>query len=276
MITPNTEIAAASARTTARREIKHPPTLRYVFVTGMGRSGTTWFAHLLDGIPGVKAYHEHIGDKWFTVLSRYIESDHHSVPYLERSRTALESSHQAGTTFVDVNNNLRYSVPALKKVFEGCTIFHLVRDPRAVVPSLYLRRGDSVAHSFPTAAEDIQWLLDADKFEQVCWTWADTTKLLMEQGTELLQFERLLTDYDYLAERFLEPTGLALSRDEWTAKKDTRVNETRSKLFRYAYAKLRNKNFVEDQLPRYQQWSDSQKRTFDKICGDVRRQVGYD
>jgi hypothetical protein len=249
--------------------------MHYVFVTGMGRSGTTWFTHLLHGIPGVEAHHEYIGDKWFTVLSRYVASDIHTVPYLERSKAALESSFRNGMTFVDVNNNLRHSVPALKQVFDGCTVYHLVRDPRAVIPSLYLRRGESVAHCLPVAAEDFQWLLEADKFEQTCWTWTDTTKRLLEEGTELVQFERLISDYDYVKKRVLDPLALDMSKAEWQVKKDTRVNETRSKLFRQLYAKFSNRNFVEDQLPPYPQWPDSQKRTFEQICGEVRRQVGY-
>ncbi len=250
--------------------------MRYVFVTGMGRSGTTFLAHLLRDIPGVEAHHEYIGDKGFPVLSRYVQSDAYAVPYLERSKAALDSSLRAGTTFVDVNSYLRHSVPALKRVFDGCTVYHQVRDPRAVIPSIYLRRGDSLVHALPATAEDIQWLLDADKFEQVCWTWADTTRRLLKQDTELLQFERLISDYDYLKRRLLTPMNLNLSKADWLAKKDVRVNKTRSRLFRYLYAKLKNKNFIKDQLPPYSEWPDSRKRIFERVCGEVRHQVGYD
>ncbi len=249
--------------------------MRYIFVTGMGRSGTTWFTNLLHGIPGVKAHHEYIDDKWLTVVSRYVCHDNYTIPFLERSKAAIESSHPADATFIDVNNYLRYSVPALRKVFEGCAVFHLVRDPRTAIPSLYLRRGESAAFSLPITAEDGRWLLDADKFERTCWTWVDTTKRLIEDGTELLLFERLLSDYDYLETRFLGPMGLKLSKDEWQAKKEVRVNRTRSKLIRYLHAKLNHKNYVADQLPPYSKWPDARKQAFERICGEIRRQVGY-
>ncbi len=250
--------------------------MRYVFVTGMGRSGTTFLSHLLHGIPGVEAHHEYVGDKWFPVLGRYVCSESYAVPYLQRCKAALDDSLSADKTFVDVNSYLRYSVPALKQVFDGCVVYHLVRDPQRVVPSLYVRRGESIAHSMPVEDDDIRWLLDADKFEQVCWTWADTTRRLLNQDTRLLQFERLISDYDYLDERLLGPLNLSLSKADWLAKKDTRVNKTRSKLFRYLYAKLKNKNFVEDSLPPYPEWSDAQKQRFEQICGQMRHRVGYD
>ena len=250
--------------------------MRYVFVTGLGRSGTTWLTRLLQDIPSVETHHEYIGDKWFTVLSRYLPPDHHTAPFLERKKEEIDRSLQNGKTFIDVNNYLRYAVPTLREVFEGCAVYHLVRDPRTCVPSLYLRRGESVAHTLPVEATDIEWLLDADMFEQVCWTWTDSAQRLIEQGTELLLFERLLCDYDYLRRRLLAPLGLRLSESEWRAKKDVRVNQTRSKLIRYLYAEFKDKQFVGDKLPPYKKWSTERKQTLERICGELRRQIGYD
>ena len=53
-------------------------------------------------------------------------------------------------------------------------------------------------------------------------------------------------------------------------------NKTKSKIYRYLYAKVKGKQFVEERLPRYDNWSEEYKTIFMDICGDTMLKLGYE
>jgi len=246
-----------------------------VFITGMGRSGTRFLAHLLGRVPGVTARHEAIGDQEFQLLSWYLDRGVYAEPYLERARARLEAR-ESGGLFVDVNSYLRNAVPAVRDVFAPRHVFHLVRDGRDVVRSIFARRSEKHTHRLPRTRAGVERWLDSDRFTQICINWASAVNQLLELDVPLLRFEDLLTDYDYLDRSLLRPCGFALPRDVWSAQVGQRVNRTRSKAYRWLYAKWKGKTFVPDELPHHSAWPDRYRRVFWEVCGDAMTRAGYE
>lgn len=148
--------------------------MRYIFVTGMGRSGTTTFAKLLTAITSAEVRHEYIGNREFWLLSWYLSGEVYSKPFLQREKRKIDSMFSK-PVFIDVNGYLQCSTTEIEKVFRNVRIFHLVRDGRDVVRSLYLRRSENRIHLIPKNREEISKWMDADRFCQICWNWNSTT-----------------------------------------------------------------------------------------------------
>lgn len=248
-------------------------TKRYVFITGLGRSGTTFLTNLLSGHPGIFSGHEYIGDREFWLLSWYLGSEY-SEEYLKRVKQSIEHKHSENT-FIDVNGRLQNCVPELKHVFNNPTVLHLVRDPRKVVRSLYIRRNDKNIHLLPKDRHEISRWLDEDKFYQVCWNWARTTQHLLDQKLPVLLFEKLTGDFGYCKTQLLDVAGITMDEPEWQRRSAIRINKTYPKWYRYLYAKAKGKTFVEDELPEFEYWTPVQKNVFFEVCGPIMDLVGY-
>lgn len=256
------------------------PAMKYMFITGMGRSGTGFTSRLLSSIPSATVRHEYIPHQRGVtsreyVLASWFLGSEYAVPYLRRKREEIERAFST-SWFVDVDAGLRHSVPALREVFPEAVILHQVRDPRDAVRSIFTRRVDSQVHQVPRSRSEVErWLL-ADKFERVCKDWASTTEQLLNEGLPLLQLERLTEDFDYVQERMSRPYGLPVTESSWDAIRHRKVNSTKSKFLRYAYAKLKGKQYVTDQLPTFQNWTAAQKDMLIEICGPIARECGYE
>lgn len=247
--------------------------MEYVFATGMSRSGTMLLAGLLSGVEGASAHHERCTarDVPFAAMSWYL-GDSFAVPYLQRAREDIEREHDA-PFFVDVSSSLQRAVGALRKVFDPREVFHLVRDPREVVRSRYARHTDKSLLLAPK--ENIDAWIDSDKFTRLCREWADTTAILVAEGTRLVRFEELIGSYEYFRGQVLAPLGWELSEEKWRSHTSERVNHTRSSLRRYVWAALKGREHIQA-LPAYGQWSAQQKETLREVCGEQMELVGYE
>lgn len=248
--------------------------MNYAFVTGMGRSGTKFLAELFKEISNVHAQHEYIGDREFWLLSWYLSTDQYVNPYLIREKKAIEKIYKDGL-FIDVNGKLQNCVPELENIFNPRKIFHFVRDPRAVVRSLYARRDEKNIHLIPKTKVEIEKWLDSDKFYKICWNWKTTTEKLLSENTTLIRFEDISSDYDNFNKKILEPLQLTIAENQWRNIVKKKVNETKSKFYRRIYAGIRGKTFIEDELPIFDEWSDLHKNKFFEVCGETMRKCGY-
>ena len=250
--------------------------MKYFFITGMGRSGTKFLSTLLNQASEVQVEHEFIGNREFAILSNYLDSNNYTIPYLNRFKNRIIKEVEEGKhTFIDVNGGLRNCVLELKMVFRSEKIFHLVRNPKKVVRSYYLRRNENSVHQIPKNKEDNEWWLDADKFSRICWNWNNTTQNLLAQNTHLIRFEDLIANYNYLYDNILKPCQIDINESKWKEMRSIRVNKTKSRFKRFLYAKFKGKEYVEDSLPQYENWSIEYKDVFEKICGDTMRELGY-
>lgn len=245
---------------------------KYAFVTGMGRSGTKFLASFLGIDPKVYSIHEYIGNREYKMLSWYL-GDEYSKVLLKKAKTKIDSKTNKDV-FIDVNAYLSDSTASLKEIFEDSKIFHLVRNPKKVVPSLMIRRDNIKIHKIPKTQNEIEAWVNMTKLEQVCVNWVQTTEDLLKSDTELLLFESLISDYGYLSEKVLSPLNLNISNDQYNNFKKRKINKTRGSLYRYLYAKYKGKGRINKSIT-FEDFDKKQHELFYKICGPTMQKLGY-
>ncbi|MBL7930192.1 MAG: hypothetical protein JNL47_12065 [Bacteroidia bacterium] len=248
--------------------------MQYAFITGMGRSGTKLLTRLLACDKGIVSEHEYIGNRQFWLLSWYLTESDYTIPFLTREKAKIENSFDK-RMFIDISGYLQNAVPALKKVFNSDKIFHLVRDPRKTIPSLYTRRIDTDLHLLPKQKHEIEKWLDGNKLYQICWNWNKTTSVLLEQPVQLIRFEDILSDYQSFRTLLIEPLKIEITEEDWKKTKSEKINRTRSPVYRWLYARWKGKPYVEESLPSFEQWSGSDQQMLLDICGETMQRCGY-
>jgi hypothetical protein len=238
----------------------------------MGRSGTKFLSSLLELDANISVGHETIGNREYWLLSWYL-GETYQIPFLKNEKSKFEKSKTASIV-VDVNSYLQNSAETLVKVFDKSEVFHLVRDPRKVVPSIYTRRDDSRIHKIPKTAIEIEQWIKMNKLQQVCYNWTQTTNSLIDSGLKIIKFEEMTSDYAYLKAHVLEPIGANISLEQFENFKKVKVNRTRSKLYRYFYAKYKGKSFINKQA-NFDDFSREQKEMFFDICGSTMAKLNY-
>ncbi len=245
--------------------------MKYVFITGMGRSGTAFTANLLKQDPSIFVAHEFIGHREYHLLSWYLGRIY-SVPFLKKVKEKIKQTSNK-RYFVDVNGYLSDSSDSLKEVFEGAMVYHLVRNPRDVVRSLLIRRDDSRIHKLPKAESEINEWLCMSKLEQICINWVQTTEDLLNSNAEVLKFEELISSFEYLESKILSPLQINISKDQYELVKSKKTNKTRSIFYRFLYAKLKGKTF--NPVSSSYQLSEHEQATLLKICGSTMKKLDY-
>jgi hypothetical protein len=248
--------------------------MRTAFFTGMGRSGTKLLTSLLNCAPEVDCRHEFTGNREFWTLSYYMNPEVYTIPRLEQEKIRILNSAKSDL-FIDVNGYLHHCTPQLYEIFNPTIIFHLVRDPRFVIPSIYTRRNEKDIHIIPKSKPEVERWFAEDKFYQVCWNWNEATSKLLALNWPLVQLEQILTDYSYFKEKILIPLGISVSRNEWEKTCRKKVNRTMPAFYRRLYSFLKSKPYVEDSIPAFSSWSNRQKQVFYDVCGDTMKQCGY-
>jgi hypothetical protein len=246
--------------------------MTYAFVTGMGRSGTKFLGSLLALDPNVFSAHEYIGNREYWLVSWYLGSDYSKV-ILEKAKHEIEAEIKT-QTFIDVNGYLSDSVESLNTVFNDAMVFHLVRDPKKVVPSLMIRRDDRGIHKIPKKHNEIKAWTTMSKLEQVCTNWVQTTEDLLSTNAELLLFERVVKEYDYVSDKLFTPLKIDISKAQYEDYKSKKVNKTRGWLYRYLYAKYKGKQHVGKAIT-FEDFDDKQRELFYTICGPTMNKLGY-
>ena len=246
--------------------------MKYVFITGMGRSGTKFLCSLLKLDTKIKVFHEEIGNREYWLLSWYLGESYQNI-FLNNAKENFEQLKETSIV-VDVNSYLQNSAVTLEKVFINNEIFHLVRDPRKVIPSVFTRRDDYRVHKIPKNSEDISMWLQMNKLQQVCYNWVQTTNSLMETNAKLIKFEDITSNYNYLKENVLNPIGANISYEQFENFRKIKINRTRGWFYRYLYAMYKRKTFV-NEFANFEDFSDEQKEIFFDICGPTMIKLGY-
>lgn len=251
------ELERAAAATIARRT-------KGTFVTGMGRSGTVLLSKLAALDPSALALHEPIAAdmKWFG------ESGPDAAAYFDYERTTLLMRVYVRSVLaaprrhrlVEVNSALRFAVPQIRMAFPKATVLHLVRDPVAVVASLWHRQhyqeGASGHHVLEPSDEATRAVWPAmSRFEKLCWLWATPVRQLLAQGIPLVRLEDVVACYPDARHQFLDPAGLRVSEEDWRRVVKVVENPTQGR--------------DEAGVP----WDQG---AFERHCGELRVALGYD
>jgi hypothetical protein len=237
------------------------------FVLGIGRSGTTFLADLLDRVEKASVQHEPL-DRDFRAHQEAFRDPERAFDYVDRFRApdiCLRAQAEDAEVYGEVNSVLRRHAEALQAAFPEAGFLHLVRDGRDVVRSMYSatamlegdpntqdiypREGDPYADEWPQMS----------RFERVCWYWRVENRYLRQYIDAFVRFEDVLASHEGFREGLLEPLGLELPEPVWAEAVDRPKNPTR-----------------DYDLPAWPDWNEERKQAFAEICGEEMRAFGYD
>ncbi len=237
------------------------------FVLGVGRSGTKFFANLLNEDDKAIVFHEAVSEdgklsqlciKNPGVGDKYIKNFRKKLIYERLKNKEFE-------VYGEVNGRLRYMYDGLSKEFTSAKFVHLVRDGRDVVSSLmnrshYKDKGHSSFKFYPRKDEEYysEWR-DLGRFEKVCWFWMHGNKYLRSKiGGESVKFEKLISDYDYFRVNLLEKIDVGIPESNWRKAINIPINVSK----KYSF-------------PKWTEWSDELMKKFNRICGHEMKKLGY-
>ena len=88
--------------------------------------------------------------------------------------------------------------------------------------------------------------------------WQADNRFIRQNTGFTVQFERLVTDYEYFRSQLIERLGLSIDEGAWQGRTARVTNPTP----RHKY-------------PPYDEWPAHDKATFDRICGEEMEACGY-
>ena len=236
------------------------------FMLGFGRSGTAFLAHLLNQPPAVQVFHEPVLEDFYAHLRA-----HYSLPaavaYIggfRKKEIYMRMRHATPAIYGEVNGLLRCHAQAIQKVFPQAVVLHLVRDGRDVVRSTMPRRTMTLRNPFSMMIHPMEsdpwrerWS-KMDRFARICWFWQEENARLRKAIRNTVQFEKLLSSFDYFHDCVLQPCHITMQKAVWEESIRNPLNVT-----------------AKHQMPKWQDWSPEQKKTFLDICGEEMAACGY-
>ncbi len=243
---------------------------RLFFLLGSGRCGTLFVSTLLNLDPGAVVRHEPRGHPDLDSRPRSRRDADFAYFYIQHYRKYViyRDIVDTGTgLYGEVSSPLRALGGALARSFPHARMMILARDGRDTVRSALNRqagRGFKAMHDpvrpLPGDAFAGRWT-SMTPFQKICWWWMDAYRTLLNDlpGAPVIHFEKTLRDYDYLKGNVLDPIGLSISREQWTAHK-ARKSENSAETYR---------------VPHWREWSEADKAFFDEVCGEMMERLGY-
>jgi hypothetical protein len=239
----------------------------FFFILGMGRSGTTFLASFLNRAKGAYVFHEPAFED-FNAHVKAFYSPEAAEKYIQKFRKKeiyLRMHHINAGIYGEVNSSLRRHAGAIKNAFPRATVLHLVRDGRDVVRSLMSRRMMTPKDPFsirihPTKSDawSERWRA-MDRFSRICWYWQVENSYLRATIPKMVQFEKILSNYEYFRNEILELCHIHVEKTDW----ENAVVSPRNTTSRFG-------------MPRWDKWTPDQKKIFTNICGDEMAKCGYE
>jgi len=241
------------------------------FILGSGRSGTQLLSGLLNSSNSALVLHEPqlFEDRLTRNASR--ENMSSSLDYISTFRKlSIYNSiiRSKKSVYGEVTGTLRYHILAIKEVFPSAQLFILARDGRDVVRSImgynfYTSNSDIDGDTSPLPGSELNtnWI-NMSRFQKICWLWADSYKVLLDNiNTEkIIHFEKIINDYEYFNNTILAKLDITVDKKTWNNFVEKKSNNA-SKTYSY---------------PQWKEWSQEDRNSFDSICGDIMKKIGYD
>ena len=240
---------------------------KFFFILGFGRSGTAFMANLLNKSVNAYVFHEPVLEDFYAHLRAHYNSKAAEEYMLgfRRKEICVRIIKATPGVYGEVNGNLRCHVEAIKKAFPQATLIHLVRDGRDVVRSAMSRRTMTLKNPFsmrihPTKQDPwrTRWN-EMDRFSRICWFWQEENSRLRSTIGKTVQFEKILSSYEYFDHEILQPCQIQIDKTEWESAISSPRNVTNQ--FR---------------MPKWTDWSPEQQKSFREICGDEMAKCGYE
>jgi hypothetical protein len=239
---------------------------KFFFILAIGRSGTTFLAHLLNMSPDAVVFHEPIRSDVDAYRRGFFSPDdaERYIASFRKKEMYLRTRKKDFTVYGEVNSLLRRHYHPLRRHFPAAGFLHLVRDGRDVVRTMMST--DALKPGFmwtwwlrPHESDPFfsQWST-MDRFAKLCWYWRVENHHLRTSIRNTVKFEEVTRNYDCFEARILRPFGLVIPQSLWKEQTGVHRNPTSS------YA-----------LPHWREWDAYHTRTFETICGDEMRANGY-
>jgi hypothetical protein len=239
----------------------------FFFILGFGRSGTAFMASILNQAPNAYVFHEPVTEDFFahTWVHYFPSSADRYMQGFRKKEIFFRMRHISSGVYGEVNSLLRCHAGAIKNVFPEASLIHLARDGRDVVRSTASRQAMTIRDPFtlslrPAPSDPWQghWR-NMDRFARICWYWQEENRRLREGVGRIVQFEKILSSYEYFLKEVLEPCHIYIDEGAWAAAVSIPQNISRS-----------------FSMPKWEQWSLEQQNVFHKICGTEMSACGYD
>lgn len=240
---------------------------KFFFILGHGRSGTNFLANLLDQAHGAYIFHEPVLEDFNAYVAAFNnpESARNYLSGFRKKEIYLRMYRVKAGVYGEVNSVLRRHAEALYVAFPDATLIHLVRDGRNVVRSMMSRTTMTLkdpvsSRIYPNSADP--WFKHwdrMDRFSRICWYWQAENSYLRREVGSSVQFEKILSSYEYFKDNILEPCHIFLQKAVWSATVVSPRNTT-----------------SDFKMPHWEDWSIEQRKTFEEICGDEMEKYGYE
>ena len=237
------------------------------FGFGSFRSGTVFLSNMLKTeIPNSHIEHEaNVLDYWN--YPKALQSDKAALEYIQQFRLKeifWRTKAVPVAIYGEVNPFLRLHAKAIKLELPDVKLFHIVRDGREVVRSIYSReilgKSDPLNPLIkpPTTDPYASKWQGMSRFEKICWQWQFDNRFIREATGHNIKFEQLRSDYNYFKATLLDYLELDISKATWESYVSQKQNITPTY-----------------RLPHWKDWTAEQQNTFEQICGDEMRACGY-
>jgi len=240
---------------------------RMYFFLSTARSGSKWLSQILDIATPLHSRHE------FSLNHRYqdealkeekrtgngfvqlMQNQDECHDLLIESRAWIESFKE---DYAEANVYLPHVDEAFSEAFPDATVVHLHRDPKDVVRSIMNRDWYDTPQDdkHPVFEKPTHWDT-LSQFEKCCWYVRNTHQHLIDKCNTRLQFEKMVTDIDHLANQ-LHQLKIPFYPRLAKALFEQRINENRY----YGF-------------PAYPKWTAQQKSQFQDIMNPVNLELGY-
>jgi len=205
------------------------------FILAIGRSGTKFLADLLANAEGAYVVHEPVKED-FQAYQDAFHNNEKARDYIERFRKKeiyLRARGKQIDTYGEVNSILRRHYNALNETFPKASFIHLIRDGREVVRSMISRKtmtsedpNTRLIHPKKGDSWRKQWP-EMNRFERLCWYWQVENHYLRNSIGYTVQFEKLISSYNYFKEKLLDVLRLSIKEDVWRLAINTPKNATK-------------------------------------------------
>lgn len=236
------------------------------FVLALGRSGTVFLSDLLGKAKDTYVFHEPVIEDFSAHLFAHYnpKSGEQYIKNFRKKEIYVRMQGIPTGIYGEVNGTLRCHADALKKQLPSATLLHLVRDGRDVVRSHMSRRTMTLGNPFNMLLhpEDIDpWKPHwhrMDRFARICWYWQEENRRARISIGTTIQFEKIISSYDYFHDEVLVPCGIHIEKSVW----ESTVNKPRNTTSEFT-------------MPKWDQWTPEQQATFREICGEEMEKNGY-
>ena len=187
-----------------------------------------------------------------------------------------------GKIYVESNSGYYGLIDLCSQTFKNYRIIYIIRDGRDWVRSwmnwgfMYDKNWllNKISHSWPTAEEvpsdsfASSWK-DMKRFEKICWAWTTLNsyaieKINYDKNAKIFLFEDIFKSHERY-KNLEELVDFSISSCDYEA---LYLNTANGWLDQKIHKSIGD-------FPKWDQWSNEHKKTFDSICGKLMQDLGY-